>query len=104
MKSMTEILKPELGIGTDAKVIRVVDGDTVEVEITRRFHVRMNNVKKPELKTPEGKKAKAELEAKIPPNTTVRLFIPTNDPLKLMDVNSFERIVADIWLNDEKLS
>jgi endonuclease YncB( thermonuclease family) len=97
-------MKPELGISTDAKVIRVLDGDTIEVETVRRFKVRMNNVRKPELKTPEGDKCKAELQAKLPAGTTVRLFVPTHDPLKLMDINSFERIVADVWLDQELLS
>jgi len=97
-------MKPELGISTDANVVRVVDGDTIEVEVIRRFKVRMRDVKKPELKTPEGKIAKAELQVLLPLGSVVRLFVPTNDPLKLMDMNSFERIVADVWLDNQLLS
>ena len=95
-------MRPELGVSTEAKVLRVIDGDTIEVEVSRKFNVRFRDVKKPELRTPEGKIAKADLANKLPVGAEVTLFIPTNNAHKLMDFNSFERIVADVYIGDEK--
>lgn len=50
-----------------AKILRVVDGDTVEAEVDLGFHIKMNmsirlaGINAPEMKTVEGKKTKAEL-------------------------------------------
>lgn len=107
----TEI-EPELGYSTNAYVIGVHDGDTIEVEYRRRFHIRINGLKSPELSEPGGIEARDALRAKlfndeylVDPsfNPTVRLFIPTKNPEKLMDINSFERIVADVWFKGEKI-
>lgn len=80
-----------------------------EVSITRKFKIRLNNLASPEKNTTEGKLAKKFVRDTIEQKTQnyrlpVTLFIPSNNPLRLMDFNSFERIVGEIWVDDENLS
>lgn len=98
--------EPPLGYTTNAYVINVHDGDTIEVEYRRRFNVRINGLKAPELSEPGGIEARQALKAKLFDGEiapSVKIFIPTKDPAKLMDINSFERIVADVWFKGEKI-
>lgn len=81
-----------------ATVKRVIDGDTVEVEISRRFNVRLRNVLVAEKNTAKGQAAKDFLTNEIAGGEVV-VFIPSNDPHKLMDINSFNRLVGDVWHN-----
>ncbi len=54
-----------------AKVVRVIDGDTIEVEIDLGFKIRqttilrLSGINAPELRTPEGVAAKAWLVQRI---------------------------------------
>lgn len=54
-----------------AKVIKIVDADTLDVEIDLGFNIhykvrlRLSNVDAPELKTKEGKEAKAFVEQEL---------------------------------------
>jgi len=36
-------------------------------------------------------------------NKDIFLFIPTNNPMKLMDFNSFERLVGEVYLDNINL-
>ena len=100
--------KPKIGLTTEATCVKIIDGDTISVEVCRRFSVRLldpDNYKNKkfgcaELSTDEGKMAKAELEKKIKPGDKVTLFVPSNSPNDLMDINSFNRILAEIWAED----
>lgn len=102
--------KPEIGLTTEATCVRIIDGDTIEVETCRRFSVRLldpdNHKNKlfgcAEISTPEGKLAKAQLEEKVKIGDTITLFIPSNKPNQLMDINTFNRILAEIWTRDGK--
>lgn len=98
------MIEPEPGLTTKAYVTRVVDGDTIEVEIRRRFKVRFKDYNADELNTLTGQEAKEILIKRLAEDSIVTLFIPTYDNEKLMDINSFERIVADVWHNGEKLN
>lgn len=93
---------PELGWTTSANVIRAVDGDTIEVEIRRRFLVRINNLRCPEKTEPSGQEAKAFTDDLLTGKTVI-IQIPTNNPLNLLDWNSFNRAVANIWLDNESV-
>lgn len=61
----------------NASVLRVLDGDTVELMFDLGFHVkiahicRLHGINAPEKNTPEGKAAKAFLEALLPVATYV---------------------------------
>lgn len=86
----------EPGIITEVDFVRAIDGDTIEVEITRRFSIRLRNIDCPERNTPEGQEAKAEVQKLLEESDRILAFIPSNDPVKLMDINSFNRIIGDL--------
>jgi micrococcal nuclease len=60
-----------------AKILRIVDGDTVDLQVDLGFkvsidiRVRLTEINAPELSTPEGVKSKEWLERKIEPNQSV---------------------------------
>lgn len=89
---------------TNLQLERIIDADTVELSVTRKFKIRIRDVNAPELNTPEGQKAKELVESLFcfvsstnPPSITV--FIPSNHPEKLLDFHSFDRIVGDLIVN-----
>ena len=88
---------------TEAKATRIIDGDTIEVTIERKFNIRFENIDIFEKSTEKGAKAKEYLED-ILLGETVLVHIPTNDPVKLVDFTSFERIVGTIYLEGENVS
>lgn len=95
---MTNKCIPEPGITTKADVIQVSDGDTIKVQIIRTFDVRIRGLMCAEHNTPKGKEEKAFLTSKIGKEVTI--FIPSNDSHKLMDMNSFNRLIGDVWFSD----
>ncbi len=102
--------EPENGYTTEATVVRVVDGDTVEVEIRRRFIIRLTDDQRTpywnvEEKTTElGKQAICFLNKILYWGKKVKVFIPTNNPENLMDFNSFSRIVGKIWVDSRRVT
>lgn len=95
---------PKEGLTTKAKVVKVIDGDTIEVEVSRKFAIRLldpnnHNNKKfgaAEIDTPEGVKAKEALSALVKDDEVI-IFIPAKNSLNLMDINSFNRLLAEVW-------
>jgi micrococcal nuclease len=103
MKGVKNHLEP--GLLIPVNYLRTVDGDTIEFEIRRRFNVRLRDIDVPELKTEMGDKAKEYVQELLELMTDkILIFIPTNCPEKLMDFNSFERIVADVYINGKNLA
>ena len=118
---------PQCGLATKAKVERIIDGDSIEVSVTRKFTIRLvyqNEENKifdaPEKNTQEGQEAieflMSLLTEKLPivSNTghqageecylkEVILFIPSNNPAKLMDITSFERILGEVWVDGQNV-
>lgn len=117
-------VKPENGITTTAYVVRIVDADTVIAEVRRQFPVRISHpnpagldFQSPEKNTLEGQRAIEFLAATLGKslltfqevlkerfNKEVTLFIPTKDPLNLTDINSFNRLIGEIWVDNRRLS
>lgn len=95
--------KLEPGLLIPVNYVRAVDGDTIEVEIRRRFNVRLRDIDVAETNTVQGTKATEFVDTILEFANDILVFIPTNHPEKLMDFNSFERIVGDIWVKDKKL-
>jgi endonuclease YncB( thermonuclease family) len=97
----------DLGLKTEVKVIRIVDGDTVEVEMVRRFNVRLTHPDG-QFHTVDGsqndKDASEFLEKYIKNSPGVVLFIPANNPNKLMDVNSFNRILGELFYQQQRVT
>jgi endonuclease YncB( thermonuclease family) len=92
-----------------AKVVEIVDGDTVELEISFRLRVRLAGIDAPELRggTPESRYA-AQLSrdhlrdhAKGEPCI---LQVPLTGAPTLGHLFSFERLVGRVWVWDECLS
>ena len=111
--------KPRHGFSSKCQVTNVVDGDTLTISLTRQFNVRLiheNDEGKyfncPEKNTQEGKDAKAFVESITSGYTTphgtinpeITLFVPTGEDNKLMDINSFSRILGEIWVGEQKLT
>lgn len=63
----------------NARVLRVVDGDTVQLDvdlgfdIRQRMTVRLYGINAPEMSTPGGKPARDHLVGMLPTGATVRL-------------------------------
>ena len=98
---------PPLGFSPQVDLIDVIDGDTVLVEFKRRFAVRLvhpNDSKlefnAPEKNTQEGVDAKENL-AKILAGKELIIFIPAHNGVSLMDIQSFNRVLATMWAGEE---
>lgn len=102
-KPKEQRLNPEPKIITDVKFIRAVDVDTYEVEVSRRFNVRLRNIDGFEHDTDKGKDGKAFVDKELSSAKLITISIPTNDSLKLMDVQSFERVVADVYYDGKDM-
>lgn len=93
-------MRPEPGWTTEAELSRIIDGDTIEVEIKRKVKVRLKDLLVDELKTPDGESAKQYLIRMLKVFDKLTLFIPANSAERLMDFNSFDRVVGTIWLKN----
>jgi endonuclease YncB( thermonuclease family) len=89
----------EPGLTIPVEYVRAVDGDTIEVEIRRKFKLRLRDINVPEKNTDEGVEATEFVDGALLAGDDILVFIPTNSPDKLMDITSFERIVGDIYIN-----
>lgn len=98
---------PSPGWSTRARVTRVIDGDTLELEVTRTLQVRLLDCWAPESRTrnPQeklrGQAAAAfvrELVRRLGPD--VMLFIPAGEEDKLVEVLSLGRVLGRVWLAD----
>lgn len=98
---MSKDLEP--GLILPVTFVRAVDGDTIEVEIRRTFKIRLRDINVAEKNTVKGAEAKAFVIGLMSDDEDVLAFIPTNNPDKLMDITSFERIVGDLYVSGELL-
>lgn len=104
-------MKPKNGLTTEAKVIKIHDADTIYLEVTRQFPVRLldtdhkGQFNSPELNTVEGQKATEFVKQILPEGVKVTLFVPAGkNELQLTDINSFNRILGEIWIGEDKLT
>jgi endonuclease YncB( thermonuclease family) len=112
--------EPPKGITTDVKVVRVIDGDTVDVEITRTIRVRLLDCWAPETRTKDPEeKAKGYESKKYLHNLLkqvfyndlaarkqkkVTLFIPADEQGELKDNFSFSRVLGRLFVSGEDVS
>lgn len=89
----------EPGLITIVDYVRAIDGDTIEFKIERTFKVRVRGVDAVELRTEHGKEARDYVNNVLKNADEIKIFIPSNDPHKLMDIQSFERLVADVYVD-----
>jgi len=112
--------EPPKGITTDCKVVRVIDGDTVDVEITRTIRVRLLDCWAPETRTKdpiekikgyESKKYLNNLLKQVFYNDLaarkqkkITLFIPADEQGELKDNFTFSRVLGRLFVDGEDVS
>lgn len=94
---------PKPGLTIDAEVIRVIDGDTVEVETRLRHRVRLMDCWAPETRTRDelekerGYSAKRRMQSLVDQcNGQVRLFVPGADG-DLSKLSTISRVLGRLW-------
>lgn len=87
--------RPPHGWSTQAQVVRVLDGDTLEVEITRRVRVRLLDCWAPETRDPGGPESTENLK-RLLADGEVTLLVPmqTED---VSDIWTFGRALGYVW-------
>ena len=112
--------EPPKGITTDVKVVRVIDGDTVDVSITRTIRVRLLDCYAPETRTKDSKEKVRGYESKkylydmltqvfyndraARKQKQVTLFMPADDKGELKDNFTFSRVLGRLFVNGEDVS
>lgn len=91
---------PEYGLTTKCKLTRIIDADTIEVELTRKITVRLLDLYAPEKNTEEGKRL-IEYLTKILNKKDLILHIPASDRLQIKDIFTFGRVLGYIWTEDD---
>ena len=101
--------QPPEGFTTKANVSRVIDGDTVDVTITRKIRVRLKDCWAPETRTRDleekqrGMASKKYLE-KLLRNKDVVLHIPADKEGDIKDIFSFGRVLGNIFIDEQDVS
>ena len=109
-RELLKMKQPPIGITTKGTVVNVVDGDTVDVEVTRTVRVRLRDCWCPETRTrdPEEKKkglaAKDHLAGLLEDSNDVILFIPADSEGDIKDVFTFNRVLGYIFIDSENVS
>lgn len=94
---------PQPGVTTRCRIIRVVDGDTVDVQVTYPLRVRLKDCWAGELPTDAGRGAAQALTKRALSREAI-LQIPTGQAHNAMDVFTFGRVVGTLWLPGEDQS
>jgi len=96
---------PPLGWTTPARIVRVIDGDTVEVTIQRTLRIRLLDCWAPETRTKNlaekalGIQAKEHLQALIAKHgPNVRLHVPTESGGELAELLTMGRVLGRLHL------
>lgn len=99
---------PPRGLSTVATVVRVLDGDTIEVDVRTRMKVRIRDCWAPETRTKNesekqrGLASRTHLEELIPAGSEVAVFIPMTG--RIEDMLTLGRVVADVWRDGENVA
>lgn len=84
------------------KVVKIVDGDTVDItldlgfEVYKRVRCRLDRIDAPETNTEQGKVAKAFLVNELPINTDVKIASKAYD--------KYGRSIAEIYKGDVSIN
>ena len=109
-RESTKMKQPPIGITTKGSVVNVVDGDTVDVEVTRTIRVRLKDCWCPETRTRDLEEKKKGLAAKnhlvnlLQDNNDVVLFIPADSEGDIKDVFTLNRVLGYIFIDSENVS
>lgn len=95
---------PELGLTARAVIKRVVDGDTLDVELRLPCRVRLIDTWASEDETSDGKLASKQLELMAPEGAKVIVQIPTSEANSIKDVFTFGRVLGWVWRDGDEES
>ena len=101
---MREMKPPEVGLTARAVVKRVVDGDTLDVELRLPCRVRLLDCWAAEDDTRKGQKATKQLSLMAPEGAAVIVQIPTTEAHNVKDVFTFGRVLGRIWRSGDEES
>jgi endonuclease YncB( thermonuclease family) len=90
---------PPIGLTTDAIVTKVIDGDTLEVEISRKVRVRLLDCWAPESRGEDsslGKAAREHLRQMVTGHSVVCQF-PASPDGEVQDIFTFGRVLGRVW-------
>ena len=98
---------PQEGLTIKGTIASVHDCDTVTVEIKRKVTIRLLDHKNyknkkfgcPELSTKAGQDARDYVEENFKGKEVI-LFVPAFKSEDFLDFNTFNRVLADVWLKD----
>lgn len=90
-------MNPEPAITLPATVVRVIDGDTVEVEVHAKVRVRMLDCWAPERYTADGKESLRAAEKLMPAGSECMLEVPLKGHDQVHDVFSFGRVLGNLY-------
>lgn len=93
--------EPPLGLTTRAEVVRVLDGDTLEVEVKLKARVRLLDCWAPELRKEGGEESREHLIGLARPGSVVTLHVPAEKLRRLDDVFTFGRILGRVFANGQ---
>ena len=98
--------EPRKGVATEAQVVRVIDADTLEVEVKRTVKVRLLGCNVPDKdKDVSARAYRHVMQLLEAVDGKVTLFVPAGrSSLQLGDIHSFERILGEIWVDGQNLS
>lgn len=101
---------PPTGWTTKARVVNVVDGDTIDVEVRRTMRIRLLDCWAPETHTRNleeklrGVAAMNAMRAMLPVNQEVTVHIPTNDHQDIAHVMTLGRVLGRIYVGEVDVS
>lgn len=100
--------QPATGYTTGCKIVRVIDGDTVAVEVTQTFHVRLLQCWAPESRTTDktekakGLASKEHMQSLVDEEDQATLFVPLSGDLT--DAMTLGRVLGYLWRKGDTVS
>lgn len=92
--------RPLHGVSVKGRVVKIIDGDTLDFEITRRVRVRLIGCWAPEVHGVEkthGLAASQHLK-ELALGADGTLFIPTEEAHSMADVLTLGRLLGRVWI------
>lgn len=101
-------IPPPSGWTTAARITEVYDGDTITVEVTRRFRVRLLDCWAPEIRTRDAEEKARGLEAAshltaLAEGRDAILHVPL-EGIDAADAWSFGRVLGHVWVVGDDVS
>jgi endonuclease YncB( thermonuclease family) len=96
---------PPYGLTAHGKIVNVVDGDTIDVEVRYVVRVRLRDCWVPDDDEPVNEQAEEDLAAYAGGKPVV-LHIPTHKARGFADLLTLNRVLGEVWKvgDDESLS